>query len=282
MRRDICSRKFKRKKCKCGDTYRFAAYRVKQEKENDEDSIYNNISQCPCCGHMGRSGVVKALNIGKDEGTALIAQMLYEAIDEGHQETKQVKKISLKPMSKVSGAPKEEKVKQYLAFSDSRQQASFAAVFFDANHVRMLRKRLIWEVIVQNGYKDMGVNELAAYLTELIKTKDLFQNDMGSHKNAWAAILVDLLRVDGAYDGEGLGLYFFDLDVHEILNEFSDEDIEEAFTQYNCKMNKEELNTLMQVVLGVFKVTPAINYVKSTLTPEEKRKFWNTGDSTTM
>lgn len=259
------------KKCKCGDEHRFVAYRVMQEKANEEDSIFNNISQCPCCGHKGKSGVVKALNMGKDEGTALIAQMLYEAIDEGDQEAKQVKKISLKPMSKVVGTPKEEKVKQYLAFSDSRQQASFAAVFFDANHVRMLRKRLIWEMIVQNGYKDMGVDELASYLTESIKTKDLFQNDMGSHKNAWAAILVDLLRVDGAYDGEGLGLYFFDLDIHEILNEFSDEDIEEAFAQYNCKMNKEELNTLMQVVLGVFKVTPAINYVKSTLTPEEKK-----------
>lgn len=259
------------KKCKCGDEHRFVAYRVMQEKANEEDSIYNNIAQCPCCGHKGKSGVVKALNMGKDEGTALIAQMLYEAIDEGDQEIKQVKKISLKPMSKVIGASKEEKVKQYLAFSDSRQQASFAAVFFDANHVRMLRKRLIWEMIVQNGYKDMGVDELASYLTESIKTKDLFQNDMGSHKNAWAAILVDLLRVDGAYDGEGLGLYYFDLDIHEILNEFSDEDIEEAFAQYNCKMNKEEFNILMQVVLGVFKVTPAINYVKSTLTPEEKK-----------
>lgn len=259
------------KKCKCGDVHRFVIYRVKQEKENDEDSIYNNISQCPCCGHKGKSGVVKALNIGKDEGTALIAQMLYEAIDEGDQETKQVKKISLKPMSKVVGAPKEEKVKQYLAFSDSRQQASFAAVFFDANHVRMLRKRLIWEMIVKNDYKEMGVDELASYLTESIKTKDLFQNNMGSHKNAWAAILVDLLRVDGAYDGEGLGLYYFDLDIHEILNEFSDAYIEEAFSQHKCKMNREELNTLMQVVLGVFKVTPAINYVKSTLTPDEKK-----------
>lgn len=259
------------KKCKCGDEHRFIAYRVMQEKANEEDSIYNNIAQCPCCGHKGKSGVVKALNMGKDEGTALIAQMLYEAIDEGDQETKQVKKISLKPMNKVIGASKEEKVKQYLAFSDSRQQASFAAVFFDANHVRMLRKRLIWEMIVQNGYKDMGVDELASYLTEFIKTKDLFQNDMDSHKNAWAAILVDLLRIDGTYDGEGLGLYYFDLDIHEILNEFSDEDIEEEFAQYNCKMNKEELNILMQVVLGVFKVTPAINYVKSTLTPEEKK-----------
>lgn len=259
------------KKCKCGDVYRFIAYRVRQKKENDEDSIYNNISQCPCCGHKGKSGVVKALNIGKDEGTALVAQMLYEAIDEGDQNAKQIKKISLKPMSKMVGAPKEEKVKQYLAFSDSRQQASFAAVFFDSNHVRMLRKRLIWEMIVQNGYKDMSVDELASYLTESIKTKDLFQNDMGSHKNAWAAILVDLLKVDGAYDGEGLGLYYFDLDIYELLNEFSDEDIEDAFAQYNCKMNKEELNIFMQVVLGVFKVTPAINYVKSTLTPEEKK-----------
>lgn len=100
-------------------------------------------------------------------------------------------------------------------------------------------------MIVQNGYKDMGVDELASYLTESIKTKDLFPNDMGSHKNAWAAILVDLLRVDGTYDGESLGLYYFDLDIHEILNELSGEEIEDAFAQYNCKMNKDELNILM-------------------------------------
>lgn len=60
------------KKCKCGDEHRFVAYRVMQEKANEEDSIFNNISQCPCCGHKGKSGVVKALNMGKDEGTALI------------------------------------------------------------------------------------------------------------------------------------------------------------------------------------------------------------------
>lgn len=261
------------KKCKCKDANRFVAYRVMQENANKEDSIYNNIAQCPCCGHKGKSGVVKALNIGKDEGTALIAQILYEAIDEGEQEIRGEKKISLKPMRELVGAHKEEKVKQYLAFSDSRQQASFAAVFFDANHVRMLRKRLIWEIIVQNDYKNMGVDELASYLTDLIKTKNLFPNNMSSHKNAWAAILVDLLKVDGAYDGEGLGLYFFDLDIHKILNEFSDEEIEEAFAEKNCKMNKKELNTLMQVVLGVFKVTPAINYVKSTLTPEETKEI---------
>lgn len=259
------------RKCNCGENHRVVTYRIVTKEREEKESIYNNISQCPCCGHKGKSGVVKALNVGKDEGTALVAQILYEAIDEGEQDAKQLKKISFKPISKIVETPNEKRVKQYLAFSDSRQQASFAAVFFDANHVRMLRKRLIWEVIVQNDFKNLGVDELASYLTERIKAEDLFPNDLSSHKNAWATLLVDLLKVDGSYDGESLGLYFFDLDTQEMLNGFSDKEIEEEFVKFNCKMNKEELNTLMQVVLGVFKVAPAINYIKSTLTPEEKR-----------
>ena len=138
------------KGCNCGDDYRFIAYLVPHGNKKDEFSIYNNITQCPCCGHKGKMGVVKALNIGKDEGTALIAQTLYEAIDEDEQEPISVKKISLKSLDNPPKKLPEKKTKQFLAFSDSRQQASFAAVFFDSNHVRMLRKRLIWEVIVKN------------------------------------------------------------------------------------------------------------------------------------
>lgn len=259
------------KKCKCGEQYRFIVYKVLQGKDDKEESIYNNISQCPCCGHRGKSGVVKALDIGKDEGTALIAQMLYEAIDEGDQEVKKVKKLSLKPITKTPRQGSKEKVKQYLAFSDSRQQASFAAVFFDSNHVRLLRKRLIWEMIKEHNYAELNIDELTAYLAEMIKTRDLFQNGMSAHKNAWATVLIDLLRVDGAFDGEGLGLYYFDLDIKNIIDLFEEDEIAEAFE--NCKMNKEDLYTLMQVAFGVFKTTPAISYVKSTLTPEEKREI---------
>lgn len=259
------------KKCKCGEQYRFIVYKVLQGKGDKEESIYNNISQCPCCGHRGKSGVVKALDIGKDEGTALIAQMLYEAIDEGDQEVKKVKKLSLKPITKTSRQGSKEKVKQYLAFSDSRQQASFAAVFFNSNHVRLLRKRLIWEMIKEHNYAELNIDELTAYLAEMIKTRDLFQNGMSAHKNAWATVLIDLLRVDGAFDGEGLGLYYFDLDIKNIIDVFEEDEIAEAFE--NCKMNKEDLYTLMQVAFGVFKTTPAISYVKSALTPEEKREI---------
>ncbi len=257
------------RKCKCGNNYQFIVFKVCQGKDNNEDSIYNNIVQCPCCGHKGKSGVVKALDIGKDEGTALIAQILYEAIDEGEQEVKKIKKLSLKPIAKAPSQVPEDKVKQYLTFSDSRQQASFAAVFFDSNHVRMLRKRLICEIIKNQNYREMNIDELTAYLEERIKIGNLFQNNMNAHKNAWAAVLIDLLRIDGAYDGEALGLYYFDLDIKNIIDELEEDEIVEAFV--GCNMTKEKLYTFIQVAANVFKTTPAINYVKATLTPEEAR-----------
>lgn len=260
------------KKCNCGDEYLISAYRIKQEKGKDaEPEAFNNLNYCPCCGHRTTSGIVKSLNLGKDEGTALIGQILYEAIDDGIASVKQKGKLSLKIKKKPNNNEEQAKAKQFLAFSDSRQQASFAAVFFDSNHVRLLRKRLIWKVIEEHNYQDITVDELAAYLTAIIKGQSLFENDLSAHKNAWIAVMVDLLRVDGRYDGEGLGLYYFDLNISDIMEMLDEEDVEEAFGKYS--INKHDLETLIQVVFNVFKTTPAINYVKSTLTPEEKREY---------
>lgn len=259
------------KKCSCGEAFEYSVYRVTQTTRDGDDVAYNNINQCPCCGHRGRSGVVKSLNLGKDEGTALIAQILLEAIDEGEPEIKKTGKLSLKPKERVTTINDSVKVKQFLSFSDSRQQASFAATFLNSNHVRMLQKRLIWKVIEDNFYKDLTVDELAAMLTKIIKENDLFSNEMSAHKNAWVSILTDLLKVDGSYDGEGLGLYYFDLDLDEIFSQIDDADVEEEFGKY--KITKIDLENIMKVVFGIFKETPAINYVKAALTPDEKRDY---------
>lgn len=265
-------------KCDCGASFKFQVYKVTQLKDDSEEIAYNNIHQCPCCGRKGRAGVVKSLNLGKDEGTALIAQILFEAIEEGQEIAKKTGKLSLKKKPQNKNYEVNEKVKQFLAFSDSRQQASFAATFFDSNHVRMLQKRLIWKVIEEQDYRELKVDELVAYLAETIKLKELFLRDpsnpdrmISAFKSAWIALLVDLLRIDGDYDAEGLGLYFFELDLSDIMNRLDDQDVEEALGKYN--INKSELAILMQIVFGVFKVTPAINYVKATLTPDEKKEY---------
>lgn len=259
------------RKCKCGDAYLYSIYRVSQiTSDGGEEVAFNNINQCPCCGHKGRSGVVKNLNLGKDEGTALIAQILLEAIDEGEAETKKAGKLSLKRKAKTQQAEGASKVKQFLSFSDSRQQASFAAAFLDSNHVRMLQKRLIWKVIEDNNYRNLTVDELTSILTLMIKEKNLFPNELSAHKNAWISVMVDLLKVDGSYDGEGLGLYYFDIDMDDVMGQIDEDDVETEFGSYG--ITKTDLEVIMQVVLGIFKVTSAINYVKSTLTPDEKRE----------
>lgn len=256
------------RRCNCGDSFQHSIFKVLQSKKDGEETAFNNINQCPCCGHKARAGVVKSLNVGKDEGTALLAQTLYEAIDDGTETKKKISKISLKRKENVQSEIETSNVKQFLAFSDSRQQASFSAAFLDSNQVRMLQKRLIWKVIEDNQYRNISVDQLAATLSGMIKEGNLFQNDLSAHKNAWITILVDLLKVDGSNDGEGLGLYFFDVDITDIMSQIDEEDVEAEFGEYD--ITKKDLETIMQVVFGVFKVTPAINSIKSTLTPDEK------------
>lgn len=71
-----------------------------------------------------------------------------------------------------------------------------------------------------------------------------------------------------ALDKDVPELYFFDVDITDIMSQIDEEDVEAEFGEYN--ITKKDLETIMQVVFGVFKVTPAINSIKSTLTPDEK------------
>lgn len=259
--------------CECGEKYLRSIYRVVSKEGKDS----NNIRQCVCCGHRRKDGIVKNLNLGKDEGTAIISQLLLETM-----ETDTVVQSPIHRENRLSlrrkGEEKKEvikprKIKQFIAFSDSRQQASFFATFLTANHTRFLRKRIIWEELKNNDYKDISVNELAVKLTNRIQSLNLFKDvheDLNAQKNAWISILIDLLKVDGRYDSEGVGLYYFDLNLSIIENDISEDEIKEFF---EGKLSKEDFFNLLQIIFNVFKITPAIDYSKSTLTQEEKKEY---------
>ena len=273
----ICETKnLNAKKCNCNDSVKFQLYKVETtntKKEKFDSEAYNNIRECPCCRHRSHTGIVKNLNLGKDEGTALIGRLLLESLDEADSQIEQVKsrKISLlnKPKIEVKN------VKQFLTFSDSRQQASFAAVFFDALYTKLLQRRIVWEIVKQEKYKTMSVEKLHGLLSDYICKKKLLKaNNLSADKNAWITILIDLLRVDGAYDPEGLGLYYYELDlskVLEILHEIESDEFEELFGKYG--LNFDDVIALIQVVLGLFKTTPAINYSEAGLTNDEKENY---------
>lgn len=264
--------------CDCGEEYSFNLYKV---EEKGKKSAANNINTCLSCGHRNKNGIVKTVSVGKDEGTALIGQILYDAIDEG--ENTSTKKssgglnFSKKKIEKI--VPK---TKQFLCFSDSRQQASFASVFMDSNQTRLIQKRLLLKLLEENNYQDIAVNNAASLLKKEIENRHLFEGNMDAEKNAWICILKELLLVDGRYSAEGLGLLYFDLNIDDILNDTSEEALNEIFDEVGIsRISKKEFHDLVEMILLAFRTTPAIDYSCSGLTTEEKmdhldyRKFNN-------
>ena len=57
-----------------------------------------------------------------------------------------------------------------------------------------------------------------------------------------------------------MGLFYFDLDLKDIMDNIDEDDVKDTFGRYN--ITKKDLETIIQVVFSVFKVTPAINYIK--------------------
>lgn len=267
------------KKCRCGDDARRIIYRVNTAKDDgssDSIKLFNNINQCPCCGLKSMSGIVRRLNLGKDEGTAVVGQMLFDAMSDDANIIKKSRKLSLKKNSK-DGEDKVEDVKQFISFSDSRQQASFAAMFFDNTNTRILYKRIIWKVIEECNYADISMGSMISAIEKIIRENELNTNELSPIKNAWIAVLRDLLKVDGYYDGEGLGLYYFDINIDSVMDNIDEDDVEAEFGEYD--VDKEDLKTIIKVVLDVFKRAPAILYPELSSQKElgylEYRRFKN-------
>lgn len=253
--------------CDCSDDYKIRVYKV------NSTTSRNNISECPCCGHHAANGIVRSVNLGKDEATAILAQILYKAIDDNETEEENSRpKLSFTIVPKVEKKAKRDYIKQFIAFSDSRQQASFFASFFESNHNRFLRKKLIWEAIKKNNYEDIRFNTLVAKLEKTIQEGELFPDSpIDSNKQAWVTALSELLNVDGGYGAEGLGIFYFTLDLDGILNQIGDDGIKAEFGKYN--INKKDLSNVLNVIFNVFRSSTAIDYTSAGLTPLERQDF---------
>lgn len=255
------------KKCDCGKIFAINVLKV-----NTSD-MKNNITSCPCCSHSSNRGVVRSVSMGKDEATAILGQILYKSIEK--KEQKEVKtefrrtfSLSTTPISKEP--KKEQNVKQFLAFSDSRQQASFFAKFFEENHMRFLRKRIIWEVIKNENFESIDFSKLITRLQSLIKTNNLFDNENNNiEKQAWISALYELLNVDGDYSAEGLGLFYFRLKAEDYIGQFGEDVINDYFGKYG--INKTDLENLLRIVFDTFRTSAAINYDDAPLTSQEKK-----------
>ncbi len=258
--------------CEHFDTYKTVLYKYvgKDEQElDDEDIVTNNIHRCPVCDYKASNGgVIMGFHVGKDRATTLIAQILYDSME---YPTKKEK------ASQYSLFAKKDRIiplkKQFLAFSDSRQQAAFFSKFLNANNDRFLKKSLIWELLKSNNHQKISYLSLVSQLDDLFR-KRLHYTDEEAIKHAKATALWELLLVDGRNSGEGIGLFAFKLNLDR-GHYTQDEELEAALASWGYdNVTAEQFRDLTAQVLTIFRTSPSIDYeALATDDLEEKKEL---------
>ena len=250
--------------CKCGDQYHVVLYKYNEKTSKNDNASTNNLHKCPICDYRSHGGgVVMGFHIGKDRATTLISQILYESMEYP------LKKVEEKKFSLVKSEPKYIKLrKQFLAFSDSRQQAAFFSKFLNAVNDRFLKKSMIAKILVDNNYQPIDYLTLVNRLEYLFRT-ELKYTPEEANKHAKAAALWELMLVDGRNSGEGIGMFAFKLDFKGIFIE-DDATLEQALKDHGFDITAQQFRDITSVVFNVFRTAPAIQYEYFDASAEEK------------
>ena len=246
--------------CKCDKKYQIQLYKI----DKKGSKVKNNLQKCPCCNrnNTNKVGIIDSFNLNKDRATALISQILYKTIS-GEEVINKIKNSTLN----IFGGITENKTiikqipKKLLAFSDSRQQASYFASFFEYTHNRFLRKRLIWEVLNENNHEPMEVKDLVIKLIEkiAINNENIFCSELTPSEEAWITVLKEILNVDASNSAEGLGIFNFELDDNKIEKAIENK-INFKIINDSFKLSKEEFITVIKVLFETFRNSSAIKY----------------------
>ena len=202
---------------------------AKAKRPNGDKS--ENPPRCAYC----KTGEYKRVYLGNDAATSVLATSLYEELPElAYKEIPSVNKgtnnIFLNAL-RQSGKREERKMRQFLVFSDSRQEAAKFACYLEKNYQEFLRRRGVCHVIEK--YRDQMIenpwtiadfaNELTRYFSNhrsFSPEKDHQGNlDPISRENAYVALLNELARADSPTSLTSLGFLQFEYLGNEALAE---------------------------------------------------------------
>lgn len=262
--------------CDCGDQYKRIIYKV----NNSKSKMKNNLPRCVHCGSRNNKGIIRGFTLNKDTATSIIASIFYEGMgnDEGADLESSTIPQNLFVMNDIPVKKDEDKfVKQLLAFSDSRQQASYFSISFNDHHERFLRKRLIWDEI--KDLDSITVSSLASKIKQRIEKERLFQSDITkAQSEAWIAVLHDLMNVDGHNSAEGLGLYSYQFDFSKVIKKIKENapQIEKIFNT-----SVEDFMKVLNVVIMKLRNRSVIDYDNAELTENDIKDAFQFTDKST-
>lgn len=180
--------------------------------------------KCPNCNF----GNFKTFYLGYDAATAVLGTSFFEELPESETVLKS-KKIVAGAKKGLFGSVRQtqqadiiKKKRQFLSFSDSRGEAAFFASYMTTSYKEFLRRRGIWHVVEKNQ-RNMAehpweIQNLVDALTSCFDSCRTFAEpgDKGienltavSRKNAWIAVLNEMVNARGSTSLVSMGLIKF-------------------------------------------------------------------------
>lgn len=227
------------------------------------------ITKCPACENTNTSGILRMFFTGQEAVTSVIGTALFEELPS--YKLVQENTVQEDDFGFGFGGEKIAKsvseAKQFIAFSDSRQAAAFYASYLDQTYHRILYKRLIVETLNSLKKSWQGemlsdfVNDLAAKFEE---NRIVYAGTNLSVKEAWKAILQEMVDNNGVTSLYNMGLIGFSLDPKMIP------------ANQKLGMSAEEVCTLCNVfILGM--MADAAIYYDFSMNKADKEFFTHNG-----
>ena len=233
-------------------------YRVKFTTER------HTLTKCLHCENVNTAGVLRMFFSGQEASTSVIGTALFQELP-SYKVTVQKHDADdeFGDDFGFSETIKEKTAKQFIAFSDSRQAAAFYASYLNISYNDILYKRLIVEALKK---REASGGLMVPSFVDLLKTvfeknnikgRTSFEadSDFGIQKEAWKAILAELVDSNGNTSLSHFGLIGIETDVsgsykkyHINENEFrslcsifASSMMTDAALKYDAPLNESDL-----------------------------------------
>lgn len=215
--------------------------------------------KCPHC----HKGEFYRFFLGNDAATSVLATALYEELS----------------------SEKSEDLQQFLIFSDSRQEAAkFACYLGDFYNNEIIRRRAIYQTLEEltsqiNDDLGLPMSNFASSLSNYFSNHNIYENKFECDKNAWVALMNEIVRSDASTSLSSLGLIRF-----QYSKIYTDPHYKNLYQKY-CFNNGvsweyfvELLNLLVNEIVNMDAIQLRSN--SSLIGPEEKKYIFHHASQT--
>ncbi len=182
-------------------------------REPQQDASY-----CLSCRARG-SDIISRLMVGNEAAASVLVTSVYQNLPKRplHQRSHGAGLDSRRTM--FEGAEHDEMTKRLLLFADSRQDAAFFASYLQRTYDRILRRRLIVEVLRRNAQdiarEGWRLQDLVGPLMTEAESRRLFsmrQSPVERRAEIWRWLLLEVVPLDRPISLEGVGCIGFRLE----------------------------------------------------------------------